>query len=58
MRRCENDSPRPKVLFLNYPHNPTGKCVELAFYEQVVDIARRFKLILFPDFAYVRITFD
>ena len=58
VRRCENDSPRPKVLFLNYPHNPTGKCVELAFYEQVVDIARRFTLIVVHDFAYGRITFD
>ncbi|MCH8888084.1 MAG: aminotransferase class I/II-fold pyridoxal phosphate-dependent enzyme [SAR324 cluster bacterium] len=58
VRRCENDSPRPKVLFLNYPHNPTGKCVELAFYEQVVDIARRFNLIVVHDFAYGRITFD
>ena len=58
VHRCENDSPRPKVLFLNYPHNPTGKCVELAFYEQVVDIARRFNLIVVHDFAYGRITFD
>ena len=58
VRHCETDSPRPKVLFLNYPHNPTGKCVELAFYEQVVDIARRFNLIVVHDFAYGRITFD
>lgn len=58
VHHCENDSPRPKVLFLNYPHNPTGKCVELAFYEQVVDIARRFNLIVVHDFAYGRITFD
>ena len=58
VHRCEHGAPRPKVLFLNYPHNPTGKCVELAFYEQVVDIARRFTLIVVHDFAYGRITFD
>ena len=56
--QCENASPRPKVLFLNFPHNPTGKCVELSFYEQVVDIARRFGVIVVHDFAYGRITFD
>lgn len=55
---CETEQPRPKVLFMNYPHNPTGTCVELAFFEAVVDIARRFELIVVHDFAYSRITFD
>lgn len=58
VHHCENDSPRAKVLFLNFPHNPTGKCVDLAFFEQIVEIARRFELIVVHDFAYGRITFD
>ena len=58
LRHCEQDRPRPKVLFLNYPHNPTGKCVELPFFEEIVSIARRHELIVVHDFAYGRITFD
>ena len=58
VRLCETLQPRPKVLFLNYPHNPTGKCVELSFFEEVVKIAKRFGLIVVHDFAYSRITFD
>ena len=58
VRLCETERPRPKVLFMNYPHNPTGTCVELAFFEAVVDIARRFELIVVHDFAYSRIAFD
>lgn len=55
---CETLQPRPKVLFLNYPHNPTGKCVELSFFDEVVKLAKRFGLIVVHDFAYSRITFD
>jgi alanine-synthesizing transaminase len=55
---CETERPRPKVLFMNYPHNPTGTCVELSFFEAVVEIARRFELIVVHDFAYSRITYD
>ena len=55
---CEDAARRPKVLFLNYPHNPTGHCVELAFFEEIVQIARRYQVIVVHDFAYGRITFD
>lgn len=55
---CEAPGRRPKVLFLNYPHNPTGHCVSLAFFEEVVRIAQRFELIVVHDFAYGRITYD
>ncbi|HKI99329.1 MAG TPA: aminotransferase class I/II-fold pyridoxal phosphate-dependent enzyme [bacterium] len=55
---CEDAEQRPKVLFLNYPHNPTGHCVELAFFDEIVQIARRFQIIVVHDFAYGRITFD
>ena len=55
---CERGNPRPKVLFMNYPHNPTGKCVELPFFEEIVAIARRFEVIVVHDFAYGRLTYD
>jgi alanine-synthesizing transaminase len=58
VRHCEEDRPKPKVLFLNYPHNPTGKCVDLAFFDEIVQIARRHELIVVHDFAYGRLTYD
>jgi len=51
-------SPRPKVLFLNYPHNPTAHCVEPDFFREVVAIARRHELIVVHDFAYGQVCFD
>ena len=38
---CEEASVKPKVVFLNYPHNPTGHCVEIPFFEEVIRIAKR-----------------
>ncbi|MBI3993954.1 MAG: aminotransferase class I/II-fold pyridoxal phosphate-dependent enzyme [Candidatus Lambdaproteobacteria bacterium] len=58
VQHCETLAPRPKVLFMNYPHNPTGRCVSLAFFEEVVRIARRYQLIVVHDFAYSHITYD
>ncbi|MCH7478203.1 MAG: aminotransferase class I/II-fold pyridoxal phosphate-dependent enzyme [SAR324 cluster bacterium] len=55
---CENASAKPKVVFLNYPHNPTGHCVEIPFFEEVVRIAKRHELIVVHDFAYSRLTYD
>ena len=50
--------PRPKVLILNYPHNPTATVVELEFYVDVVKVARRFGLMVINDFAYGDVCFD
>ncbi len=51
--------PRPKLLILNYPHNPTAMTVDdLGFYEAVVDLAKRFGLMVIHDFAYGRTCFD
>jgi alanine-synthesizing transaminase len=49
---------KPKVLFLNYPHNPTAHTVEAAFFEEVVGLARRHNLTVVHDFAYSQISFD
>ena len=55
---CENLFPRPKVLILNYPHNPTAHTVEVGFFEEVVAIAKRFGLYVIHDLAYGLTTFD
>ena len=47
----------PKILYLNYPHNPTGMTVDLSFFEEMVDWCRRNSVILIHDFAYKDITF-
>lgn len=47
----------PKVLYLNYPHNPTGTTVDLPFFEEMVDWCLRNSVILIHDFAYKDITF-
>ena len=54
----EHIYPRPKVLVVNFPNNPSTMCVELGFYEEVVAIARRFNLLVMSDLAYAETTFD
>jgi alanine-synthesizing transaminase len=55
---CERHQPRPKILVLNFPHNPTTMCVDLDFFTQVVDFARHMGLIVVHDFAYADLVFD
>ncbi len=50
--------PRPKVLILNFPHNPTTATVDLPFFEKVVDFAKDNNLIVIQDLAYAEIAFD
>ncbi len=50
--------PRPKVLILSYPHNPTTETVELDFFEKIVDYAREHDILVIHDFAYAELTFD
>jgi alanine-synthesizing transaminase len=55
---CRNYFPSPKVLFLNYPHNPSGHVVGLEFFEEIVKLARKHNLIVVHDLAYGGISFD
>jgi alanine-synthesizing transaminase len=55
---AEHLYPRPKVLILNYPHNPTTTVVERGFFEDVVKLARRFGFMVIHDFAYGDVCFD
>ncbi|RLA21012.1 MAG: alanine transaminase, partial [Gammaproteobacteria bacterium] len=50
--------PRPKMLVLNFPGNPTTECVELEFFEKVIEIAREHKIWVVHDIAYADIVFD
>jgi alanine-synthesizing transaminase len=55
----EHIYPKPKVLILNYPHNPTAMTVDNAeFFEKVVALARREGIMVIHDFAYWRTCFD
>jgi len=55
---CEHLYPKPKVLILNYPHNPTAMTVDEGFFETVVDLAKRFGFVVIHDFAYGETAFD
>lgn len=50
--------PRPKMLVLNFPANPTTHCVELSFFERVVAIAREHQIWVVHDLAYADLVFD
>ena len=50
--------PRPKMLVLNFPSNPTAQCVELEFYERVVAIAREHSIWVVQDLAYADLCYD
>jgi len=50
--------PPPKMLVLNFPGNPTAQCVELEFFEQIVEIAKKHKIWIIQDLAYADIVFD
>ncbi|MGB1464311.1 MAG: LL-diaminopimelate aminotransferase [Parvibaculales bacterium] len=50
--------PKPKVLVLNYPGNPTAEVVDVAFYKEVVAYAKKHDIILLSDLAYSEIYFD
>lgn len=50
--------PRPKMLILSFPHNPTGAVVDLDFFQEVVDFARQEDIIVVHDLAYADIVYD
>jgi len=48
----------PRLILLNYPHNPTTACVDLGFFRQVVALAHRHGSMILHDFAYADLCFD
>ena len=58
MEAWENSWPRPRVIVLSFPHNPTTATVDLAWMQRMVDFAREHGVILVHDFAYADLGFD
>jgi alanine-synthesizing transaminase len=54
----EDAWPRPRVIVLSFPHNPTTACVDLEFMTRVVEFAREHEVLLVHDFAYADLGFD
>ena len=55
---CKSLYPGPKLLMLNFPHNPTGTLVSKEFFAEVVKLAKKYNFMVINDFAYSKITFD
>ena len=58
MHAWEESWPKPRVIVLSFPHNPTTACVDLSFMKRLVDFAREHEIVLVHDFAYADIGFD
>jgi len=57
-RMCRLVTPTPKLLILNYPHNPTAAVATVELFGHVVELARRHGFMIIHDFAYAKIAFD
>ena len=57
-RMFRNSWPRPRVIIVSFPHNPTTKTVDLGFFERLVGFARENEVVVVHDFAYADIAFD
>ncbi len=55
---CRHLMPRPKLLVVNFPHNPSTTVVEPEFYVEVVKLAKRYGFMVISDLAYADVTFD
>ncbi len=50
--------PKPKMLIVSFPHNPTTRVVDLSFLARIIDVARENSMMVLHDFAYAEIAFD
>lgn len=57
-KAVEDSWPKPKMLILNFPGNPTSQCIELEFFEKIVAIAKAHNIWVVHDIAYADIVFD
>jgi alanine-synthesizing transaminase len=51
-------TPKPKMLVLGFPSNPTAQCVDLAFFEKIIALAKQHDILVVHDLAYADIVFD
>ena len=57
-RTIRGSYPKPKMIVLGFPSNPTAQCVELDFFERVVALARKHEILVVHDLAYADIVYD
>jgi len=57
-RMFRNSWPRPRVIVVSFPHNPTTKTIDIGFFERLVTFAREQEVVVVHDFAYADIGFD
>ena len=57
-RAIRESYPKPKMMILGFPSNPTAQCVELEFFEKVVALAKRYDVLVIHDLAYADIVYD
>ncbi|MCM0034616.1 MAG: alanine transaminase [Burkholderiaceae bacterium] len=57
-RAVRESIPKPKMMILGFPSNPTAQCVDLSFFERVVALAQEHNIIVVHDLAYADICFD
>jgi len=55
---CQHLYPKPKIVIVNFPHNPSTTVVEQEFYVELVKLAKRYGFLVMSDFAYADICFD
>ena len=58
MHATQQSWPRPRLLILSYPHNPTTEVVDLDFFQKVVDFAKENNIMLIHDFSYADLVYD
>lgn len=57
-RAYRHSQPRPRLLIMSFPHNPTTSVVDLEFFKKVVDFAREHEVIVVHDLAYADLVYD
>ncbi|TNV20255.1 alanine transaminase [Buttiauxella sp. B2] len=57
-RAIRESYPKPKMMILGFPSNPTAQCVELEFFEKVIALAKRYDVLVVHDLAYADIVYD
>ncbi|WP_133623136.1 alanine transaminase [Erwinia sp. LJJL01] len=57
-RAIRESYPKPKIMILGFPSNPTAQCVELDFFERVIALAKQYNVLVIHDLAYADIVYD
>lgn len=55
---CEHLYPKPKLVIVNFPHNPSSTCIEQSFFDELVVLAKKYQFLVISDFAYADICYE